>query len=432
MTGFAEMRRLEQSLIYIRAFGLLVAAGVLLTTDDFPSKMLERTGWITVAIVVLGNVAIWGGLGRTSTREHLRILASVAALLDAFIVFTFIWIFAYQTPFVMWAVVLLLPMEGALRYRLRGALIAAAVCAVFFIPQSLRVGEVTGTGEFEWNTYIFIAGLAFLVAGVVGAMAENWYEQSLALKSQSLQLAEVDELKDRFLAITSHEIRGPLTAIIAGVDTVQKRSDRLTPEQRDRLLDMVATQGHQLARLVDDLLVTAQMQNGAPALHPQWVALAEVFDGAIGAASPKRRGHQLEIFVDQLECEIDAARVSQIVRNLLENAYKYTAEKTAVSVSAKKSLSGITITIADNGEGIPTENRERLFEAFARGEGTKAGQEGVGLGLYVVSQLVSAMDGHVDLASSSSGTTFTISLPCQTRFGTTKLGLVLEDGTSTA
>jgi signal transduction histidine kinase len=382
--------------------------------------------------VALGNVAIWGALGRATTRGHLRILSSVAFPLDAFIVFTFIWIFAYQTPYVMWAVILLLPMEGALRYRLKGALMAAAVCALFLVAQTIRVGEVNGSGEFEWNTYIFIAGLAFLVAGVVGAMAENWYEQSVALKSQSLQLAEVDELKDRFLAITSHEIRGPLTAIIAGVDTVQKRNDRLTPEQRDRLLEMVAAQGQQLARLVDDLLVTAQMQNGAPALHPQWVALPEVFDGAIGAASPKRRGHQLEIFVDQLKCEIDAARVSQIVRNLLENAYKYTSEKTAVSVSAKKASSGITIAIADTGDGIPLENRERLFEAFARGDGTKAGQEGVGLGLYVVSQLVSTMDGHIDLASSSNGTTFTISIPCQTRSQAPKLGLVPEDGTSTA
>lgn len=430
MTDAGEMRRLEQTLTHVRGFGVVLGVAAVATTPDFPSSAVQRSAWMTVVALAIGTLAIWGVLGRATTRSQLVLLSHVAFVFDALIVLTFVWTFAYEIPYVTWALVVLLPMEGALRHRLPGALVAAAAVAVFMIPQSLRVATLRGL-EFKWSTYIFISGLTFIVAGVVGSMAENWHKQSVALEAQSLQLAEVDQLKDQFLAITSHEIRGPLTAIIAGVDTVQKRGDRLAPDQRERMLDMVATQGHQLARLVDDLLVTAQMQGGAPALDPGWTTLDTVIDPALEAASPRRRGHQLELFVDHIECEIDRARVSQIVRNLVENAYKYTPEGTPVAVSAKESQGGITIAVSDKGDGIAHDHRDRLFEAFSRIAETAAGQEGVGLGLYVVSQLVNAMHGEIDLASSSSGTTFTISIPCESRPARApKLGLVGEGGST--
>lgn len=430
MAGVGELRRLEQALTYVRGFGVVLGVAAVATTSDFPSPAVHRSAWMAVVALAIGTLAIWGVLGRATTRSQLVLLSHVGFVFDALIVLTLVWIFAYEIPYVTWGLVVLLPMEGALRHRLPGALVAAAAVAVFMIPQSLRVATLRGV-EFEWSTYIFISGLTFLVAGVVGSMAENWHEQSVALEAQSLRLAEVDQLKDRFLAITSHEIRGPLTAIIAGVDTVQKRGDRLAPNQRERMLEMVATQGHQLARLVDDLLVTGQMQGGAPALDLGWTTLDTVIDPALEAASPRRRGHQLEMFVDHIECEIDRARVSQIVRNLVENAYKYTPEGTPVAVSAEESQGGITIAVSDKGDGIAHDHRDRLFEAFSRIEETAAGQEGVGLGLYVVSQLVTAMHGEIDLASSSSGTTFTISIPCETRPARApKLGLVGEDGST--
>jgi K+-sensing histidine kinase KdpD len=275
------------------------------------------------------------------------------------------------------------------------------------------VAEGSGR-EFDYSTYIFVAGLSGLLAGVAGSMAESWHRQRLAFLSQSMKLAEIDRLKNQFLAVTSHEIRGPLTAIITGVDTVVRRSDRLGPEQRARILDMVSSQARQLARLVDDLMITSELQESQLALHKNWADLPSTMEQAIEAAASKRRTHQLEIFVEPLRCVIDNARVAQIVRNLVENAYKYTPEDTRVSVIAKGVSGGISIEVTDGGDGIPSDKRERLFEAFHRIHETTAGQDGVGLGLYVVSQLVSAMGGRVDLASSSQGTSFTIHIPCRT------------------
>jgi signal transduction histidine kinase len=237
-------------------------------------------------------------------------------------------------------------------------------------------------------------------------------------------------LKDRFLAVTSHEIRGPLTAVITGVTTVQRRMDKLTVEQRDRLLEMVNTQAHTLARLVDDLTLTSQLQSGQLSLDPEWTDLEPCIHQALEAAASKRQDHQLHVFVEPISAEVDASRIGQIVRNLVENAYKYTPSRTKVAVTVRAVDAGVVIKVEDNGSGIPMEKRDQLFEAFSRIEETAAGQEGVGLGLYVVSQLVAAMGGRIDLASSSRGTTFSINIPCPAKSVSTQphLGLVRTEG----
>jgi signal transduction histidine kinase len=411
--GLGEVRRVELWMTYVRWFGVVFGALAITIEPDHPSTATKQTAWALVLLLGIGNVAIRAAMNRISTDRELARLGAIAFVFDAVIVMSFVWVYAYEDPYVTWALLFVLPLEGALRYRLYGALGAAAAIAVFFIPQSFRVASLNDTG-FDITTFVFVTGMSTLVGGVAGTMAENWHRQRVAFLRQSLKLAEVHRLKDRFLAVTSHEIRGPVTAIIAGIDTVLRRGDRLGPEQRRRLLEMVSTQGHQLARLVDDLLLTSELQEHQLALHPDWAELESTIQGAVDAAAPRRRSHHLQMFVEPLRCVIDRARVAQIVRNLVENAYKYTPEHSRVAVSATSVSGGISIEIADDGDGIPANQRDRLFEAFHRGHKGEAGQDGMGLGLYVVSQLVQTMDGRIDLASSSKGTSFTINIPCRT------------------
>ena len=411
--GFAEVRRLELWMTYVRWFGVVFGAVAVWIQPTYPSPGAERSAWVFLIFLGLGNLGIWGALARMKDERDLARLGATTFVFDTLVVMGLVWLFAFEQPYVTWAVLLVLPLEGALRYQLFGALGAAAAIAVFFVPQSIRVASLHGA-DFDLTTYVFVTGLAVLIAGVAGTMAENWRRQHRAFVSQSLKLSEVDRLKDRFLAVTSHEIRGPLTAIIAGVDTVLKRDDRLRPDQRINLLEMVSTQGHQLARLVDDLLLTSELQERQIGLYPEWTELDSIIDQAVEGAAVKRRSHQLEMFVEPLRCLLDQARVTQIVRNLVENAYKYTPDRTRVAVAARGSAAGVVIEVHDDGEGIPPDRRDQLFEAFHRIDATAAGQDGVGLGLYVVSQLVAAMGGRIDLTSSSKGTTFAISLPCPT------------------
>ena len=417
---------------YVRWVGVLMAIVLVAMQDEYPDQSTRLRAWLMTGILAVGSFFIWGASGRTqSIRSHER-LGLAAFIFDAAVIMGFVWTFAFEDPYVSWALLFLIPMEGALRYRMTGAFLGTAGVAVFFVAQTMQVASLKDEA-FDVTTYIFVVGMSILIAGITGAMANQWQAQSEALERQTLKLAEVDQLKDRFLAITSHEIRGPLTAIIAGVDTVRKRFKSLTPEQHDRLLEMVASQGHQLARLVDDLQITSQIQSNQLALHPQWTDLERTIDQALEAAASKRRHHQLEVFIEPMECEVDASRIGQIVRNLVENAYKYTADRTRVSITAKRISSGVEIEVTDDGSGIPAGKRDKLFEAFTRIEETTAGQEGVGLGLYVVSQLVAAMKGQIDIASSARGTSFTIAIPCETRVMQVeghRLGLVRDEGKS--
>jgi signal transduction histidine kinase len=398
---------------YVRWFGVLMAIVLVTLQDGFPDQSTRLRAWLMTGILAIGSFGIWGASGRTpNVRAHER-LGLASFIFDAAVIMGFVWVFAFESPYVSWALLFLIPMEGALRYRMTGAFLGAAGVAIFFLGQTMNVAAIKDSA-FDITTYIFVVGMSVLIAGITGSMANQWRTQSVALERQSIKLAEVDQLKDRFLAITSHEIRGPLTAIIAGVDTVRKRYQSLTPEQHDRLLEMVASQGHQLARLVDDLQITSQIQSNQLALHPNWTDLERTIDQALEAAASKRRHHQLEVFVEPMECQVDASRIGQIVRNLVENAYKYTPDRTRVSITAKRISGGIEIEVTDHGTGIPAEKRDKLFEAFTRIEETTAGQEGVGLGLYVVSQLVAAMKGRIDIASSARGTSFTIAIPCET------------------
>ena len=413
MGNLMELRRLEQWMTYVRWFGVIFAAVSVAIQPRYPDDTTGQIAWALVVVLALGSVAIWGTLARVQKESDIRHLGAFAFAFDCFVVMGFVWVFAYEDPYVTWALLFVLPMEGALRYRLRGALVAALGVAVFFIPQTLRVASLNDAA-IDLPTYVFVIGLSVLLAGVTGSMAQNWHDQKVLYVEQGQKLAEVDKLKDRFLAVTSHEIRGPLTAIITGVDTVKKRLDRLTDVQRTQILEMVSAQGHQLARLVDDLTITSELQEGKFALYVDWFDLEGVVNQALEAAASNRRGHLLKLFVEPLKCELDGARLQQVIRNLVENAYKYTPDVTRVSVTLKSSDRGIVLEVADEGSGIPADKRDQLFEAFSRIDETSAGQEGVGLGLYLVSQLVAAMKGRIDLTSSSRGTTFSLHIPCKT------------------
>ena len=413
---------------YVRWFGVLFAVVSLSIQQGFPDSDTQVLAWGTVALFAIASVTLWGALARVESEPGLIKLGRVGFAVDAVVILVFVWTFAFENPYNTWALLYLIPLEAALRYRLKGALAAAVLVAIFYVPVAFRFAELHGR-TFDVDAYVFVIGLGALIAGVSGTMAEGWHKKSLAFEKQSARLTELDRLKDRYLAVTSHEIRGPLTAIISGTDTLLRRGDRLTEDQRKQLLEMTAQQSHQLARLVEDLMVGNEMQAGEIRLHPEWVEIEPTLRQALEAADSKRKAHQLEVYVQPLKAEIDPARVSQLIRNLVENAYKYTPDRTRVSVSAQLAREGIVLEVADDGPGIPVEKRSQLFEAFSRIEETAAGREGVGLGLFVVSQLVTSMKGRIDFASSTRGTTFAIHIPCPTeRLESPRLGLVHGEG----
>ncbi|MGI8790198.1 MAG: sensor histidine kinase [Actinomycetota bacterium] len=357
---------------------------------------------VALLLFTLGGAgALWIGAGRFSDSERLHQLGICAWVFDALALSGFAALLQGQGIASAGALLVLVPLEGGLRYGLRGTAAGSAGVAVAAL--------LTGGGPI----YTLVCIAAAAAGGVTVAEAsQRWRARVEAEVVRSRRLVEIDQLKDRFLAVTSHEIRGPLTAVITGIDTIWRRSARLSEDQRTQLLEMVSGQAHQMARLVEDLMITSYLQAGDLQLKPEWTELRTVVTQALDSAASKRRSHRLEVFIEPIRAEIDASRLDQVVRNLVENAYKYTPEMTSVSVGVKRVRQGVLLEISDEGPGIPDDKRGALFDAFSRIEQTTTGQEGVGLGLFVVSQVVAAMGGHIDLASSSHGTTFTISIPC--------------------
>ncbi|CAN5476169.1 MAG: sensor histidine kinase [Actinomycetota bacterium] len=390
----ADIQAVEQRAGAVRV-GVAVLAGI--------AAVAAGAGVAAVALLLVtlvGAGALWIGAGRFSDESRLHQLGAAAWVLDALALGGFAALLQGQDISSAGVLLVLVPLEGGLRYGLRGAAAGSAGVAV----ATLLIGGLSSA--------LASAAAAAAVGVTVAEVSERWRARVEAEALHSRRLLEIDNLKDRFLAVTSHEIRGPLTAIITGIDTIWRRSSRLSEEQRTDLLEMVSGQAHQMARLVEDLMITSHLQAGNLRLKPEWTELRTVVTQALDSAASKRRSHHLEVFIEPIRAEIDASRLDQVVRNLVENAYKYTPEKTPVSVGVKRVRQGVVLKISDEGPGIPDDKRSALFDAFSRIEQTTTGQEGVGLGLFVVSQIVSAMEGHIDLASSSHGTTFTISIPC--------------------
>ncbi|HET7482192.1 MAG TPA: HAMP domain-containing sensor histidine kinase [Actinomycetota bacterium] len=369
-------RGAERWLTVARTATVVLLAVMAATDSPWHTSAARTVAWVTVAAGALGTLVLWGWARGSRAGEIAARVDVVGFLLDIVVVTGLVASLAWPLPLV--------------------AVTALAVPA---------------------SAYLRYAGAR-----------RRWGHALAAANARADRLVETDRLKDEYIAVTSHEIRGPLSAIISAVDTVRSRWDKIPPDRRDHLLEMVFLQGRELDRLVQDLMLSAEMQGGGLTLQPEWVDLQPVMDRALDAAASKRRAHLLEVFIEPLRVEVDPYRLSQIVRNLVENAYKYTPDRTRVAVGAHAHNNGILLEVADDGDGIPEDKRGQLFEAFSRIEETAAGKEGVGLGLYVVSQLVAAMGGRIDLASSSRGTTFSIYIPCPIdNLGRPQIGLVRDD-----
>ena len=412
MTKLTPDEHALKPLRVVRIVGVAAGALAIALRSPWPDPTSEIVGWVVVSVVAAGTLAAWGwARGPRSERDIVRISA-LGFLLDLLLAFGMVWTFAGTS----WVVLAALPfaaLSGALRYRWPGAWFGFGATALFSLFVFIRIGDISNA-PFDRSAYAFMVLISAAMGFVAATMTEGWRARRVEFESQASRLVELDRLKDRYIAVTSHEIRGPLSAMIAAIDTVRARWEQLDPDRREHLLEMVQAQGRELDRLVQDLFISAEVQGGGLQLQPEWVELEPTIKRATDAAAGKRRAHLLELFVEPLRVQIDPYRVTQIVRNLVENAYKYTFDRTKVVVIARGAEDGLVLEVSDNGDGIPAEKRDQLFEAFSRIEETSAGQEGVGLGLYVVSQLVAAMNGRIDLQSSSRGTTFSIYVPCKT------------------
>jgi signal transduction histidine kinase/CheY-like chemotaxis protein len=220
--------------------------------------------------------------------------------------------------------------------------------------------------------------------------------------------------KTEFLATTSHEIRTPLNGIL-GMTEVMLADSRLTPDLRDRL-GIVRGAGATMRALVDDILDIAKMETGNLTIEFAPFDLCATVTDAAQMWEEQARSKGLSFTLDMADCPAgimgDAARVRQIVFNLLSNALKFTRVG-AVTVALRTGEDRLWLDVSDSGIGIPANKLDEIFESFRQADaGTTRQFGGTGLGLSICRNLARAMNGDVTVTSrEGQGATFTLSLP---------------------
>lgn len=219
--------------------------------------------------------------------------------------------------------------------------------------------------------------------------------------------------RDRFISIAAHELRAPACALRICVQTLQRDKAPIS-EKQARVLDMIERQERRLSSLVDRLLDLALAQSGRLDLHPEATDLCEVVRDVVASLKGADPHEEPKVFLDLPETTIgnwDRSRLEQVLTNLVTNAIKY-GGGTPISVRlANDPVSQrVRLEVADQGPGIPPHLVETIFEPFKRGP--TANHRGLGLGLYIVRNIVVSMGGSIRVETRPEcGATFVVELP---------------------
>ncbi|WP_328808085.1 sensor histidine kinase [Nonomuraea antri] len=244
-------------------------------------------------------------------------------------------------------------------------------------------------------------------------------EAAVALRQERLQqeveqakpLAEADRMRTALLAAVSHDLRTPLSAAKAAVESLRSHDVAWSPEDRDELLATADESLDRLDRLVANLLDMSRLQAGVLGLSPQPVALEEVVPRAIDDLGPLRDRVEGDIHVDLPEIVADPVLLERVLVNLMANAVRYSPAGREALVTASRHGDHVEIRVIDRGPGIPREMHDRIFLPFQR-LGDRAPQTGVGLGLALSRGLTEAMGGTlVPEETPGGGLTMIVRLP---------------------
>ena len=227
--------------------------------------------------------------------------------------------------------------------------------------------------------------------------------QAEAIEAEALRRS--DELKTALLRAISHDLRTPLTSIIAGGSALG--SPTLTADERAELSEGIVAEGTRLSHLVENLLDMSRLEAGKAEPHREQLDLAEVLEAASASASDPG-SIRLALDPDLPLVEADAAQLERAFANLIENACRY-SDGGPVSVVSRADGGNIVVRVVDQGPGIPASEWGRIFEPFQRGE---AANTGSGLGLAIARGFVEANGGRIAVESlPEQGTSFVVSLP---------------------
>jgi PAS domain S-box-containing protein len=283
------------------------------------------------------------------------------------------------------------------------------------IPVARRPGEIDDESSAETvplevegrELWLSIAGVT-QPDGIVYAFRDVTRERRL------------EELRAQFVATISHELRTPLASLHGAAMTLVERENELSGETREELLDMIAAQSKRLADLVEEILLTSQLDSGYFRVATEPFEAEELVWG-VASAARMRIGDDttIDVSIPAVLPKVagDPERTRQVLANLVDNAVKYSPHGGRIELGVEAGDGWARFTVRDEGLGIPLGEQKRIFEKFYRLDPDhRRGIGGSGLGLYISRELVRTMNGRIWVDSDlGKGATFTFELPLAER-----------------
>ena len=276
-------------------------------------------------------------------------------------------------------------------------------------------------------------GFAVLLAAVLIVDIRLWrhrvkailHERKLAAQDLSAtrldlvnrELQGINEERTKFIATVSHELKTPLTSIIAFTDILKKHQGGEKKERNLDQLDIVKKSGQHLLTLINDLLDYSRLESGEVKIEREVFAIRDIVDEVQKAMSPllgsKRQTFVFEGDIDDQKVDMDQRRILQVLMNLVSNAHKYSPDGTSITMDGKITDNNLQMAITDQGVGISDDDQARLFTKFFRvdNEATRS-VGGTGLGLSITKGIIETHGGVIAVQSKlGQGTRFSFTIP---------------------
>ncbi|WP_437805149.1 CheR family methyltransferase [Sorangium sp. So ce1078] len=252
--------------------------------------------------------------------------------------------------------------------------------------------------------------------GAPGAPAGETAERGVIV-IRDITERSIRKMQDRFLAMASHELRTPLVPLHGYLDMLLSLLPKDGDPRLHRFASLARSQGERIERLVDDLVSSTRIQTGKFQLKLEDVVLAPLVTHAVETA--QTLGARPKIYVDlpaeSMRVRGDAARIEQVLMNLLGNAFRHAGGTPRIDVRLRRAGGGAELDVEDYGPGIPPSDVPHVFSSFYQVERSSQASSGMGLGLFICKEIVNAHGGQIFVRSTEGkGATFTIRLPLMT------------------
>jgi len=276
--------------------------------------------------------------------------------------------------------------------------------------------------KLMWKIGNFIFGISLVILLAIIVITSRLSDAIMKeLEATNRELERLDEMKDSFLYMVSHDLRTPMTSIQGYTEYLLQKSGQIDKERQEKCLNIILKESDRLTRLINNLLDLQRFRAGKVTMDLTDVNIADTIAHSVesfqGAAIPKKITIEKDVPEGGLIVSGNADRLAQVVANLLSNAIKFTPEGGRIKATAALVSEGadklVKVTVSDNGPGIPKEQQADIFQKFMQiKSSTRGKEEGSGLGLALVKEIIEYHGGKTGVQSEpGQGSSFYFTVP---------------------